>query len=218
MNKNVKSVILASASPRRKELLSLAGIDFDIRPAVGKELYIASQPDGIVKELSQHKAQEAAANLDKEGSPDGACWVIGADTIVYAHGRILGKPADEEEAAATLRLLQDSTHQVYTGVTVMYRESPGQDWRQVVFDEKTDVTFYPVSDEEIAAYVSTKDPMDKAGSYAIQGPWAVYVRGICGDYNNVVGLPLARLIHEAKAAGFPLPRRPGISGGLIEEW
>ena len=209
----MKSVILASASPRRKELLSLAGINFDILPAGGKELFTATQPDEIVKELSMHKAQEAAGRLEKEGGPQGACWVIGADTIVCAQGKILGKPADEKEAAASLRMLQDRTHQVYTGVAVLYREDPHQAWRRLSFAEKTDVTFFPVSDEEIAAYVSTKDPMDKAGSYAIQGPWAVYVRGISGDYNNVVGLPLARLIHETKTAGFPIPRTSGDSGG-----
>ena len=202
----MKSVILASASPRRRELLSLAGVDFDIQPSGGKELYTAAEPEEIVKELALHKAQETAGNLDTETVADDGVWVIGADTIVCVNDRILGKPVDEEDAFRMLRRLQDRTHQVYTGVAVLYRKGTEQEWRRLVFAEKTDVTFYPVTEEEIAAYVATKDPMDKAGSYAIQGPWAVYVRGICGDYNNVVGLPLARLIHETKSAGFPLPR------------
>ena len=130
--------------------------------------------------------------------------VIGSDTVVVFQNRILGKPADErEDAVHTLRKkLQDNTHQVYTGVTVLEKKQ-GQ-WIEHTFYEKTDVEFYPVSENEIKAYVSTGEPMDKAGSYGIQGRWGIYVKGICGDYNNVVGLPVARLFHEMKKLGISL--------------
>ena len=128
--------------------------------------------------------------------------VIGSDTVVVFQNRILGKPADEEDAVHTLQKLQDNTHQVYTGVTVLEKKQ-GQ-WIEHTFYEKTDVEFYPVSENEIKAYVSTGEPMDKAGSYGIQGRWGIYVKGICGDYNNVVGLPVARLFHEMKKLGISL--------------
>ena len=128
--------------------------------------------------------------------------VIGSDTVVVFQNRILGKPADEEDAVHTLQKLQDNTHQVYTGVTVLEKKQ-GQ-WIEHTFYEKTDVEFYPVSENEIKAYVSTGEPMDKAGSYGIQGRWGIYVKGICGDYNNVVGLPVARLFHEMKKLGVSL--------------
>ena len=211
----MKSVVLASASPRRKELLELAGVDFDIFPAECEESYTAAEPAGIVMELSSQKASDIAGRLDSpgKGAQSAAAgeprWVIGADTIVYFDGKVLGKPADKEDAVATLKLLQDQTHQVYTGVTVLYRDGQENGWKRVSFASCTDVTFYPVTDEEIRAYVATGDPMDKAGSYAIQSPWCVHVKGIRGDYNNVVGLPVAQLVYEVKAAGFPLPRIPG---------
>ena len=128
--------------------------------------------------------------------------VIGADTIVVYHGQILGKPEDEADAVKTLAMLQGNTHQVYTGVTLLRKQ--GDSWERYTFTECTDVTFYPVSEKEIRDYVSTGDPMDKAGSYGIQGPFGIYVRGIRGDYNNVVGLPVARLFYEAKKHGIDL--------------
>ena len=120
--------------------------------------------------------------------------VIGADTIVAYGEEIMGKPKSEEMAKEMLRKLQDGSHQVYTGVTLIIMTAEG---RQVVtFHEKTDVVMYPMSEAQIEAYVATKEPMDKAGSYAIQGKCAAYVKGICGDYNNVVGLPVAKLMQE----------------------
>ena len=128
--------------------------------------------------------------------------MIGADTIVSYEGRILGKPADRDKAIQMLSMLQGNTHQVYTGVTVLTGESGS--WKVYTFFECTDVIFYPVSEEEIEAYVDSGDPMDKAGSYGIQGAWGAYVKGIRGDYNNVVGLPVARLIYETKKIGIDL--------------
>ena len=195
----MRKIILASASPRRSELLEKAGVAFTVIPSVGEEIITEKEPEKIVQELSKEKAFSTAENL--AGLKDGTL-VIGADTIVVYDGRILGKPTDEENAVQTLKMLQGNTHQVYTGVTVL--ESKAGEWISHTFAECTDVTFYQVSDEEIRDYVETKEPMDKAGSYGIQGLFGIYVKGICGDYNNVVGLPVARLFHEMKKLNIDL--------------
>lgn len=192
----MRNIILASASPRRKELLEKAGISFEIRPSMDEETITSVLPEEIVKELSYNKAWSVAGEK-KEGA-----IIIGADTIVSYEDRILGKPSDEEDAVQTLLKLQGNTHQVYTGVTVLICEKG--EWNPFTFAERTDVTFYPVSEEEIRAYVKSGEPMDKAGSYGIQGTFGIYVKGICGDYSNVVGLPVARLLYEMKQQGIQL--------------
>lgn len=199
----MKKIVLASASPRRRELLSQAGVTFEVRPATGEEKITGTEPWKVVEELSLQKAMFTAQALEQDLSQNlEDTLVLGADTIVSFKGKILGKPADENKAVEMLRMLQGNTHQVYTGVTALIRKN--ESWETHTFHECTDVTFYPVSDEEILDYVKTGDPMDKAGSYGIQGPWGAYVKGICGDYNNVVGLPVARLIYEMKKAGINL--------------
>lgn len=120
--------------------------------------------------------------------------VMGADTVVACDGKILGKPADAEAAAAMLTMLQGRGHEVYTGVTILYEENGER--KTLTFHEKTTVHFYPMTDAQIREYVATGDPMDKAGSYGIQGFCARYIRGIEGDYNNVVGLPVGRVYQE----------------------
>ena len=183
--------ILASASPRRRELLSRLGIPFEVHPSGEEETITQSDPAMIVEELSRQKALSCTRSLPE----DDILVVIGADTIVAFQGNVLGKPKDEKDAAGTLRLLSGRTHQVFTGVTVC---RGGRDPQYFTFHEKTDVTFYPLTEKEISAYVASGDPMDKAGSYGIQGIFAPYVREIRGDYNNVVGFPLARFYHEMK--------------------
>lgn len=199
----MKRIVLASASPRRRELLSQIGVEFEVKPADGEERIISTEPSKVVEELSGQKAMFTAKALEKENGhvPEG-CIVLGADTIVSYEGRILGKPSDEEDAIQMLSMLQGNTHQVYTGVTVL-KEKQGS-WKSHTFFECTDVIFYPVTREEIVEYVNSGDPMDKAGSYGIQGAWGAYVKGIHGDYNNVVGLPVARLIYETKKIGINL--------------
>ena len=192
----MRRIILASASPRRKEILEKAGVSFEIIPSTGEENITTSVPEEAVKELSFQKAFSVAGDME-----DGTI-IIGADTIVSFNNQILGKPADEDDAAETLLKLQDNTHQVYTGVTVLQKS--GGRWLPFTFAECTDVSFYPVSEEEIRSYVRTKEPMDKAGSYGIQGAFGIYVKGICGDYSNVVGLPVARLLYEMKQQGIDL--------------
>ena len=195
----MSKIILASASPRRKELLAKAGISFTVIPAAGEEKRTSEDPGEAVQQLARDKAEWVAQSLAEceEGT-----LVIGSDTIVVFENRILGKPKDRRDAAETLEKLQGNTHQVYTGVTVLERKA-GK-WVEHTFFESTDVTFYPVSREEIQDYIATGEPMDKAGSYGIQGLFGIYVKGICGDYNNVVGLPVARLFHEMKKSGINL--------------
>ena len=195
----MSKIILASASPRRKELLAKAEISFTVIPAAGEEKRTSEDPGEAVQQLARDKAEWVAQSMVEceEGT-----LVIGSDTIVVFENRILGKPKDRRDAAETLEKLQGNTHQVYTGVSVLERKA-GK-WVEHTFFESTDVTFYPVSREEIQDYIATGEPMDKAGSYGIQGLFGIYVKGICGDYNNVVGLPVARLFHEMKKSGINL--------------
>ena len=174
-----------------------------MKPASGEERITSAEPAKVVEELSRQKAMFTAYALEEEENRDlRDVVVIGADTVVSYEGKILGKPADETAAIEMLAMLQGNTHQVYTGVTLLIREE--ERWKAHTFHECTDVSFYPVTEEEIKEYVNSKDPMDKAGSYGIQGAWGAYVKGIRGDYNNVVGLPVARLIYETKKLGMNL--------------
>lgn len=188
----MQQLILASASPRRRELMAQAGLSFTVQVSEADETVTERKPDKIVEELALRKAMAVAESVT-EGT------VIGADTIVAMDGRILGKPGTKEQAAKMLRLLSGKTHQVYTGVALLSKKD-GREIRRV-FSERTDVTFYPVGEDEIDRYVATGEPMDKAGAYGIQGRAAIFVRGIHGDYNNVVGLPVARLYQELKSLG-----------------
>ena len=185
----MKKIILASASPRRKELLEQIGLSFQIEPARGEEHITSVIPREVVEELSYQKAMEVA-QLHKEEE----ALILGADTIVVYEDKIMGKPADEEEAKEMLRKLSGKTHCVFTGVTAVLWENQKKTVR--TFSEKTEVTFYPMSEEEIMFYVKTREPMDKAGAYGIQGVGAKFIQAIHGDYNNVVGLPVARLYQE----------------------
>ena len=185
----MRKIILASASPRRKELLEQIGLSFQIEPARGEEHITSIIPREVVEELSFQKAMEVA-ELHKEED----ALILGADTIVVYEDKIMGKPADEEEAMEMLRKLSGKTHCVFTGVTAVLWENQKKTVR--TFSEKTEVTFYPMSEEEIMFYVKTKEPMDKAGAYGIQGIGAKFIQAIHGDYNNVVGLPVARLYQE----------------------
>lgn len=188
-------VILASGSPRRKELLGELFPKFEIIPAKGEETYQASLPGEIVKELSLQKAEEVFRQENTKSK--GSLLVIGADTIVVKEGQVLGKPVDEEEAFSMLSALSGTSHQVYTGVSLCYKIEEKN--LQKSFYEKTRVCFWPMSREEIRAYIASGDPMDKAGAYGIQSGGKRYVKEIEGDYLNVVGLPLSRLYQELKA-------------------
>ncbi len=195
----MKQLILASGSPRRRELLKMTGYDFTVRtapvdePAVIAAVPVTDEgadpyPGRVVSALSRAKAEAAAEEIE-EGV------IIGADTIVW-NGEILGKPKDEKDAKRMLKSIAGNTHTVYTGVTVLDKE--GEDLVRKTFYAGTDVTVYPMSEEEIDAYIATGEPMDKAGAYGIQGKFGLYVKEIKGDYNTVVGLPVAELYQVLK--------------------
>ena len=198
-------IVLASGSPRRRELLTGLGLDYSVLVSGVEEHVTEKEPARVVEELSAQKAGDVLHKLLSEVSRqelqhwDGRedLLVIGADTIVAADGQILGKPASERDAAEMLGELSGRQHQVYTGVT-LYFHSQGE-IRGHTFHECTQVQFYPMTEEEISWYISTGEPMDKAGAYGIQGLGSRFVKAIEGDYSNVVGLPVARLYQELKA-------------------
>ncbi len=174
-------LILASASPRRKELIGLISKDVKIYPADVDEGFSNDIPAENVPEMLALRKAKAVAEL----FPDDT--VIGSDTSVIIDGEILGKPKDEADAVRMLRLLSGKTHKVITGCAIFKKG------RSLSFSETTDVTFYPLSEEEIDGYIATNEPYDKAGAYGIQGYGSLLIKGINGDYFNVVGLPVAKL-------------------------
>ncbi|WP_313431593.1 Maf family protein [Siminovitchia terrae] len=185
------NLVLASSSPRRKELLEKLSIPFiTYSPNVDESIDKDQKPAEIVTELSFRKAKKAADQY-----PDS--YVIGSDTVVVYKGTVLGKPADRESARKMLLCLSGCTHSVYTGVSVTYGKSVR------TFYEKTDVTFWKLSNEEIERYLDSGEPFDKAGGYGIQGQGGLLVKSIHGDYYSVVGLPIARLNRVLKNMGFP---------------
>lgn len=205
----MSQIILASASPRRKDLLEQIGVEFEICPSRGEEVITESRPDAVVLELSRQKAEEVAAGViaynemhPKLATPQDIL-VIGADTVVAFENEILGKPKDEEDAKRMLTMLQGETHSVYTGITLVFIDKNGRTGEHR-FYEKTDVTMYPMDEQEIKRYIASGEPMDKAGSYGIQGRCAIHVKRINGDYNNVVGLPVARLYKELQQIGYDM--------------
>lgn len=196
MIKNNKKIILASASPRRRELLAQIGMEFQVLPSGAEEKTGNCSPSEMVKELSHLKALDIFQKLS--GGEQAQSLVIGADTVVALDNNIMGKPGNKENAVKMLSDLQGRTHQVYTGVTLIWQEDKSMVQKEISFYEETSVTMFPMTPEEIKAYVSTGEPMDKAGAYGIQGKCAAYIKGISGDYNNVVGLPIGRLYQEMK--------------------
>jgi len=235
--KQRRRIILASGSPRRRELLTQAGLAFCIRTADVDETPTVTEPAAVVEELSRRKAEAVAEELRNDagktedtipaetaGDTDGTVesageidisgpLIVAADTIVALDGEILGKPRDAEDAVRMLSELSGRTHEVYTGVTVLRGKAPDGEtrnegngaaeavvtgetgaWDAVTFSTGTRVTFYPLTEEEIRDYVASGEPMDKAGAYGIQGLGARLVERIEGDYNNVVGFPLAHFL------------------------
>ncbi len=184
----MKKIILASASPRRKELMEQAGYEFEIRVSHKEERYTSTEPAEIVKELALLKASDIA-------SQEADAIVIGADTIVAIDGRILGKPASKEEAFEMIQNMQGKKHQVYTGVAILDGE------KRVNHAVRTDVYVNPMTEEEILDYIESENVMDKAGAYGIQGRFGIYIEKIDGDYYNVVGLPISYIYSQLKEMG-----------------
>ena len=184
MNPKKHDIILASASPRRKQLMKMAGVRFSVVPADIPEIV----PEDIPPEkVSQYLAEIKAGYILSENENS---VVVGADTTVICEGRVLGKPKDKAEAKEMLRFLSGKTHEVYTGVAIVSKEAND------CFTSVTKVEFYELSDEEIDWYISTGEPMDKAGAYGIQGFGCRLVRRIEGDYFTVMGLPVAEVVRR----------------------
>lgn len=188
-----KPLILASGSPRRRELLALAGFDFTVLTCDTDEHTDRTAPAEVVCELSSRKAMAVADSFKKP------CYVIGADTIVALDSEILGKPGTTERAKEMITRLQGRTHHVYTGVSIAEVIADGAPVRMHTFYECTEVNVCSMSEAEIDAYAASGEPLDKAGGYGIQGSFGIYISSINGDYYNVVGLPIARLYHELKS-------------------
>lgn len=187
-------IVLASGSPRRRELLQMLGVkELRVIPAVGEELAPAGlEPGELVKFLASHKAREVAALCGEDD------LIIAADTIVWHQGHVFGKPHSPEEAVDMLRSLSGCSHQVFTGVSVI------RQGRELLEYEMSLVHFRTLDEDEIVRYVATGEPMDKAGAYGAQGKAALFVQGINGDFFNVMGLPLCRLGQMLKEQGVVL--------------
>jgi septum formation protein len=182
----VKKLILASGSPRRKQLLEQAQLQFSISTSTVDETITETlSPSEVVEQLAYKKAHDVFMQHNDS-------IIIGADTIVSINGTILGKPINEEDAFQMLKQLSGKHHDVYTGVALISKE------KTVVFHERTVVTFWELTPKEMKDYITSGEPFDKAGSYGIQGLGALFVKKISGDYFNVVGLPLARTVRELK--------------------
>jgi len=185
-------IILASASPRRKELFSQFGLDFTVTiPHVDEEVRKGEHPEDFCRRISMDKAAFASRDY-----PD--ALIIAADTIVVIENKIMGKPRDDKEAFEYLMLLQDKTHEVYTGYTIMHK---GENKTRVI---RTQVHFRTMSKEEILWYIATGEPLDKAGAYAVQGIGSIFIDRVEGSYTNVIGLPLSDLYYDLKGFGIAL--------------
>ena len=189
MKKKISDIILASSSPRRKEILETVGVSFRVVTSEADE----SVPEGlssdkVVCEIAERKCEAVLERLKNEGGLRGETLVIACDTVVVYEGMVIGKPLDEAHAILTLGILSDSWHSVYSGLAVYYKG------RTVTRAARTDVKFRELSEREIMAYAESGEPMGKAGSYAIQMKGASFVERIEGEFNNVVGLPLVTLL------------------------
>lgn len=192
-------IILASGSPRRREIFEQVGVQFSVITSKIEEITTKNNPEEIVLELATIKAEDVAEHVDEPAI------IIGSDTMVALEGQVMGKPKDEDDAKNMIRKIQGAKHQVHTGVSIIFKDIPIlntdniSDQQPTIinkvmsFVESTDVWVNPMTEEQIAAYIATGEPFDKAGAYAIQGKFAVHINRIDGDYYNIVGFPISRL-------------------------
>jgi septum formation protein len=197
-------LILASASPRRRELLSLTGLPFEVIPSRVEEPTCDEhpQPGRLAVELARSKAWDVL-DRTREDDPAGILCVVGADTVVAIGARVYGKPRDAADARRILGELSGRTHQVITGVAVLWSQ-PGLPAEETAFPVSTEVTFRTLDAREIQAYIATGEPLDKAGAYAVQGIGALLIQEVWGDYPNVVGLPISRLAAVLRRHAIPI--------------
>lgn len=190
-------IVLASGSPRRKEILAQIGASYDVIVSDCDESTTVTEPAELVKELSCRKAEAVAKDLT------GPVIVIGADTVVAYNGSILGKPKDRADAKRMITMLADDVHQVYTGVSLIIKEETGES-NVISFAECSEVSVDAMTDRQIEEYLDTREGEDKAGSYAVQGIFAAHIKGIRGDYFNIVGLPVAGIYKRLYEIGIDL--------------
>ena len=194
-------IILASESPRRKEIMRTMGIPFETVPANVVEIAEETEPAEMVKALAAIKAKAVADTIGKE---TGDLIIIGADTMVFYDGHALGKPKDKQDAARMLALLSGAVHEVFTGVTIIKRRE-GCD-QSISFAVCTEVTVQALTKEQIEDYIASGEPIDKAGAYAIQGQFGIHIKKIAGDYYNVVGFPIARIYETLLGEGINIKK------------
>ncbi len=190
-------IVLASGSPRRKEILAQIGASYEVIVSDCDESTTVTEPVELVKELSGRKAEAVAKELT------GPVIVIGADTVVAYNNEILGKPKDRTDAKRMITMLSGAEHQVYTGVSLIIKEETGE-CRVLTFAECSKVEVNPMTDRQIEEYLDTREGEDKAGSYAVQGIFAAHIKGIRGDYFNIVGLPVAAIYKSLYENGIDL--------------
>lgn len=200
MGVNMYRIILASNSPRREEILKQAGVSFDIIPSLEEEITSKEIPQEIVEELALNKALDVAKNVTEPSI------IIGADTMVVIKGQVLGKPHNEQDAFRMLNLLQGCDHQVYTGVGIIIKENIKGEViiKKINFSQISNVCVSPMNEKQIKMYIDTKEPFDKAGGYGIQGKFGVHIESISGEYNNIVGLPIAKIYRLLLKEGIDL--------------
>lgn len=194
-------LILASLSPRRKDLLQALGLSFEVKPSTIDEIIDPElAPEQLVLNLARQKTEDVFIDLGKESHSE-RLLVLGADTIVVLDGLYLGKPIDQEDAISMLKRLSGRHHQVYTGVWLIVRETDGS-FQASSSCERSSVYFRPLHEREMIAYVATGEPMDKAGAYALQGIGAALVEKIEGSHTNIVGLPIPNVVSLLRASGY----------------
>lgn len=200
-------IILASESPRRREIMDQMGICYEVIPSHVKEDVKDDIPSKMVEALASLKARDVADRLKNE--PNNTI-IIGADTIVFHRGQVLGKPKDRDDAIRMLKSLSNDVHEVYTGVSIIIRKNNYKDIKandeNIVFSVSTKVVVQPLTIDEIEDYVDSGEPFDKAGAYAIQGGFGIYIKEIHGDYYNIVGFPIAQIYEKLKAVGINLKK------------
>ena len=191
-------IVLASGSPRRREILNQVGISHTVLVSRAEEVKREGEtPEELVKRLSREKASEVA------GRVAGPAVIIGADTVVVQDGMVLGKPGTPERAKEMLTRLAGNIHSVYTGVCTVIQNEDGTK-EEISFAERSEVELYPMTESQIQEYAQCGEPLDKAGAYAIQGRFAVYIHRIDGNYDNIVGLPVSQLYQRVYEAGIDL--------------
>lgn len=197
-------IILASGSPRRKEILDLMGIEYQVITCDVEEISEETVPSRMVQGLASLKTEAVASSLARSNKKQ-ALIIIGADTMVFYRGHALGKPKDAKDAARVLAMLSDDVHEVYTGVSILIINEAGE-MDKLSFAVDTQVTVYPLSDRQIEEYIVTGEPMDKAGAYGIQGKFGLYIKEITGDYYNVIGFPIAQIYQALLQKGIDIKK------------